>query len=190
MAINKYFLCKLKYLDVKFFVFFRYFYPENFFGESMAIRKVKCQGQWLRRRSYAAEKGSFFAGTYSDKRDFVNSGGFAVCRSVAKKYRFFGNKAVFGQQCGQQNVFGWRRAIYMMNQRQQVAGGGEFSDFGSRRAGNDENGNFCTGQFAQRFYGTGDKRSIQELLPAEGRVAAAEIFQFGSRDFAVKKWRM
>lgn len=31
MAINKYFLCKLKYLDVKFFVFFRYFYPEKFF---------------------------------------------------------------------------------------------------------------------------------------------------------------
>ena len=54
-------------------------------------------------------------------------------------------------------------------------------------AGNDENGNFCTGQFAQRFYGTGDKRSIQELLPAEDRVAAAEIFQFGSRGFAVKK---
>lgn len=78
----------------------------------------------------------------------------------------------------------------MMNQRQQVAGGGEFSDFGGRRTGNDENGNFCTRQFVQRFHGAGNKRSIQELLPAEGRVAAAEIFQFGSRGFAVEKWRM
>lgn len=136
------------------------------------------------------KRGGFSAGTYSDKRDFVDSGGFAVCRSVAKKYRFFGNKAVFGQQCGQQNVFGSRRAIYVMNQRQQVAGGGEFSDFGGRRTGNDENGNFCTGQFAQRFHGAGNKRSVQEFLSAEDRVAAAEVFQFGGRGFAVEKWRM
>ena len=75
-----------------------------------------------------------------------------------------------------------------MNQRQQVAGGGEFSDFGGRRTGNDENGNFCTGQFAQRFHGAGNKRSVQEFLSAEDRVAkssssAAEASRW-------KKWRM
>lgn len=129
------------------------------------------------------KRGGFSVGTYSDKRNFVDSSGFAVCRSVAKKYRFFGNKAVFGQQCGQQNVFGSRRAIYVMNQWQQVAGGGEFSDFGGRRTGNDENGNFCTGQFAQRFHGAGNKRSVQEFLVGRGP-------RSGSRSLPVRRQRL
>lgn len=61
MAINKYFFMQIKVFGCKIFLFFSgIFIRKNFFGESMAIRKVKCQGQWLRQRSYAAEKGSFF----------------------------------------------------------------------------------------------------------------------------------
>ena len=94
---------QIKVFGCKIFCFFPVFLSgKNFLASRWRFVKsnVKING-WddgrMRRK-----RGCFSVGANANKRDLVDSGGFAVCRSIAKKYRFFGNEAVFGQQYGQQ----------------------------------------------------------------------------------------